>query len=227
MDLVKMEEKFRKLLSLNLNAKTDTKGFGKNALKYLSWSEAWGEFVKVYPDATYEVVKNENGLPYFADHSGAMVYVKVNANGLTHEMWLPVMDGANKAMKDKPYTYQVNEYENGKKTGNMIDKNVEPYTMFDINKTIMRCLTKCLAMFGLGLYIYNNEDLPEEMPVEVKYITKEQLEQLEELIKTSKADKEKFLIAFKIKDLSQMPMNNFASAVKSLNAKIEKNKTQG
>ena len=34
--------------------------------------------------------------------------------------------------------------------------------MFDINKTIMRCLTKNLAMFGLGLYIYAGEDLPED-----------------------------------------------------------------
>jgi hypothetical protein len=33
--------------------------------------------------------------------------------------------------------------------------------MFDINKTLMRCLTKNLAMFGLGLYIYAGEDLPE------------------------------------------------------------------
>ena len=32
--------------------------------------------------------------------------------------------------------------------------------MFDINKTIMRCLVKNLAMFGLGLYIYAGEDLP-------------------------------------------------------------------
>ena len=34
----------------------------------------------------------------------------------------------------------------------------------DINKTIMRCLVKNLAMFGLGLYIYAGEDLPEEPP---------------------------------------------------------------
>ncbi len=50
-DLVKMDGNFKKLLSLNLNSKTDTKGTGRNALKYLSWSEAWSEFVKVYPDA--------------------------------------------------------------------------------------------------------------------------------------------------------------------------------
>ena len=222
MDLVKMEGNFKKLLSLNLNAKTDVKGQGRNALKYLSWSEAWGEFVKVYPDAVYEVVKNEKGLPYFSDESGAMVYVKVSANGLIHEMWLPVMDGANKAMKDKPYTYQVNEYANGAKTGHMIDKSVDAYTMFDINKTIMRCLTKCLAMFGLGLYIYNNEDMPEAIEEPVKFITKEQLEQLEELIKKIKKDgiREKFCIAFEIKDLKDMPMNKFANAIKRLNLTI-------
>ncbi len=33
--------------------------------------------------------------------------------------------------------------------------------MFDINKALMRCLVKNLAMFGLGLYIYSGEDLPE------------------------------------------------------------------
>lgn len=223
-DIGKMESNFKRLCGLNLNAKTDTKGTGRNALKYLSWSEAWGEFVKVYPDAIYEIVKNENNLPYFKDDSGAMVYVRVTANNLTHEMWLPVMDGANKAMKDKPYTYQVNEYVNGQKTGNMIDKTVDAYTMFDINKTIMRCLTKCLAMFGLGLYIYNNEDMPEEIPEEIKYITKEQLDTLEDLLKASKADREKFLIAFQIKELKFMPMKNFTTAVKSLNTKIEKNK---
>ena len=225
-DLVKMDGNFKKLLSLNINAKTDTKGNGRNALKYLSWSEAWGEFVKAYPDAIYEVVKNDKGLPYFADESGAMVYVKVTANNLTHEMWLPVMDGANKAMKDKPYTYQVNEYANGAKTGHMIDKSVDAYTMFDINKTIMRCLTKCLAMFGLGLYIYNNEDMPEVIEEPVKLITEDMLQQLEELIKKIKKDgiREKFCIAFEIKDLKDVPMNKFASAIKRLNLTLEEEK---
>ena len=44
-----------------------------------------------------------------------------------------------------------------------IKKEVQAATMFDINKTIMRCLTKNLAMFGLGLYIYAGEDLPEDV----------------------------------------------------------------
>jgi hypothetical protein len=61
------------------------------------------------------------------------------------------MDGANKAMKSSGYTYTT-------KYG---EKSVEPASMFDVNKTIMRCLVKNLAMFGLGLYIYAGEDLPE------------------------------------------------------------------
>ena len=32
---------------------------------------------------------------------------------------------------------------------------------FSVNTAVMRCLAKCIAMFGLGLYIYAGEDLPE------------------------------------------------------------------
>jgi hypothetical protein len=66
-------------------------------------------------------------------------------------MWLPVMDGANQAMKHESYEYSTRY---GVKT-------VDAATMFDINKTLMRCLTKNLAMFGLGLYIFAGEDLPD------------------------------------------------------------------
>jgi hypothetical protein len=61
------------------------------------------------------------------------------------------MDGANKSMLKRSYTYST-------RYG---DKTVESATTFDINKTIMRCLVKNLAMFGLGIYIYAGEDLPE------------------------------------------------------------------
>ena len=88
---------------------------------------------------------------------GIMVFTEVSANGLTYEMWLPVMDGANKAMKTEPYTYQVWDKVNRQ----YVEKKVEAATMFDINKTLMRCLVKCLAMFGLAIYIYAGEDMPE------------------------------------------------------------------
>ena len=139
---------FEKLYSINVNDKTEK----KNGLTYLSWGWAWAEFCKVYPEATYKIYKNEQGLPYVYDpNTGYMCYVEVTAGGLTHEMWLPVMDSANNAMKSEPYVKKTKYKE----------VTVESATMFDINKTIMRCLVKCLGMFGLGLYVYNGEDLPE------------------------------------------------------------------
>lgn len=149
---------FEELNSVNVNAYTEK----KNGLTYLSWSNAWEEVKKRYPEASYTIWKDPEGRPYTYDKkTGYMVYTTVTIEGITHEMWLPVMDGANKAMKDEPYTYKVKEYDRGRWTGGWTDKEVEAATMFDINKTIMRCLTKNLAMFGLGLYIYKGEDLPE------------------------------------------------------------------
>ena len=131
---MEQKELFDKLYGTDVNNRTEK----KNGLTYLSWAWAWAEFKKACPDATYEIVKQENGLPYAYDqNTGYMVYTRVTACGVTHEMWLPVMDYRNKALQ------------------------VGQATMFDINKTIMRCLTKNLAMFGLGLYIYAGEDLPD------------------------------------------------------------------
>ena len=144
---------FETLYRLDVNEHVDKKDTGRVTLSYLSWPWAWAEVKKRYEDAQYEIVKDQNGLPYFADPAtGIMVYTKVTLNGITHEMWLPVMDSANNAMKLEDYDFQT-------RYGT---KHVNAATMFDINKTIMRCLVKNLAMFGLGLYIYAGEDLPEE-----------------------------------------------------------------
>ena len=45
----------------------------------------------------------------------------------------------------------------------MEERTVEAASMFDVNKAIMRCLVKNLAMFGLGLYVYAGEDLPDDV----------------------------------------------------------------
>ena len=141
---------FETLNSVNVNEHTE----GKNGLTYLSWAWAWAEFKKVYPEATYEVWTDDEGRPYIADDDlGYMVFTSVTVGELTHEMWLPVMDSQNHAMKSKPYKVYT-------KYGKEIP--VAQATMFDVNKTLMRCLTKNLAMFGLGLYIYAGEDLPED-----------------------------------------------------------------
>lgn len=149
------EDKFQQLYTLNLNDKVEN----KNGLTYLSWANAWAAFKTVYPNASYRIIKNpQTNLPYFADETGIMVYTEVTADRQTYEMFLPVMDSSNRAMKLQPYTYQVWDKTNRK----YIDKKVDAATMFDINKTLMRCLVKNLAMFGLGLYIYAGEDMPEQ-----------------------------------------------------------------
>lgn len=148
---------FDALYSLDLYDKLERRDNDK--LSYLSWANSWAEFKRAYPNAEYRIIKDpETNLPYFNDpETGIMVYTEVTADGQTYEMWLPVMNGANKAMKEEAYTYQV--YDTFKKQ--YVEKTVNAATMFDINKTIMRCLVKNLAMFGLGLYVYAGEDLPD------------------------------------------------------------------
>ena len=149
--------KFEDLAKINVNDYTES----KNGLTYLSWTYAWSEIKKRFPNATYEIKKFENNLPYVYDeNTGYMVFTEMTIEGLTHEMWLPVMDGNNKAMLNHEYTYKVKDYGEGRE-GQYKEKTVAKATMFDINKTIMRCLVKNIAMFGLGIYIYSGEDYPE------------------------------------------------------------------
>jgi len=149
---------FEILNAVNVNDHTEVKDTGKVKLTYLSWAWAWAEVKKRFPTASYEIIKFD-GLPYVYDEkTGFMVYTKVTIEGVTHEMWLPVMDGNNRAMLDHPYEVKT-KYNSF---------TVQAATMFDVNKTIMRCLTKNLAMFGLGLYIYAGEDLPEYPDEDVK-----------------------------------------------------------
>lgn len=170
---------FDELYSLNVNENVEK----KNGLSYLSWSWAIAETLKKYPNMTYEILRFDNNLPYVYDeNTGYMVFTKVTLNGITREMWLPVMDGANKAMLDHEYTYQVKNY----KTGEITDKTVAKATMFDINKTIMRCLTKNLAMFGLGLYIYAGEDLPEEEAT--RKVEEDQIKKIRKLVPEENMD---------------------------------------
>lgn len=140
---------FEKLSAINVNDKVEK----KSNLTYLSWAWAWSEAKKSFPEASYRVISDiSTNKPYFYDEVlGYMVMTEVTIEGESLEMWLPVMDGANKSMLAQSYTYQTRYGE----------KTVDAATMFDINKTLMRCLVKNLAMFGLGIYIYAGEDLPE------------------------------------------------------------------
>ena len=193
---------FDELNSINVNDHTEK----KNGLTYLSWSWAWAEVMKKYPSAKYEI-KMFDGKPYLEDENlGYIVMTSMEIDGVERTMWLPVMDGANKAMKSKPYTYQVKDYRGGKWTGEWKDKTVDPATMFDINTAIMRCLVKNIAMFGLGLYIYSGEDLPPEKP---KTLTKAQISTLEKCIPKHNQTVENVCSFFKVKELSELTVDQF------------------
>lgn len=149
-------------------------------LTYLSWVWAWGQVKQHFPDASYEV-RHWGDKPYLNDDQlGIMVETSVTINGETITMWLPVMNSTNKAMKATPYSYKT-------KYG---DKLVEAATMFDINKAIMRCLAKNIAMFGLGLYIYAGEDLPEEEAKQAKNELQAKIDQAVAEIKAVKSREE-------------------------------------
>ena len=127
---------FETLSSINVNDKVEK----KNNLSYLPWAWAWGETKKHYPSATYTVMRLPlTDKPYFTDTDlGIMVMTSVTIDTQTLEMWLPGLDYRNKAI------------------------SIDKATMFDVNTSLMRCLTKNLAMFRLGHYIYAGEDIPQE-----------------------------------------------------------------
>lgn len=205
-----MSDVFKKLNAINVNENTEK----KNGLTYLSWSWAWTELKKVYPDATYQI-RQFDGKPYLYDENlGYLVMTEMTVDGITHEMWLPVMDGANKAMKDKSYTVKTKYKE----------IEVQAATMFDINTAIMRCLTKNISMFGLGLYIYAGEDLPqveeeqkkveaEQKKIESRVIPKAKVTVLLGMCENDKVPVEKVTELYKVKGLEELTELKFRNIV--------------
>lgn len=159
---VTTKDLFVKLSAVDVNKHTDELKTGRKddkgnpiTLTYLSWSWAIDYISKECPDFSYEVKmfsdEKGNKVPFVFDAStGYMVFTSVTISGETKDMWMPVLDSNNFAMLN--HVYQV-------KT-KFREYTVSPATMSDINRAIMRCLVKNIAMFGLGLYIYQKENLP-------------------------------------------------------------------
>ena len=219
-----MSNYFEELSQVNVNDKTEQ----KNGLTYLSWAFAVAEVTRRYPEMTYKILKFENNLPYVYDeNTGYMVFTEVSIGGITKEMWLPVMNSANKAMKKEPYTYTIKGW-NGKPD---TKRTVLSATMFDINKTIMRCLVKNFAMFGLGLYIYAGEDIPEnEAPVNqstTKTIDKTKQDVLRIIAKKKEVKDIKAILSEKgynlLKEVSYLDYQDILEKFKNTKDKEEEN----
>ena len=119
------------LLKINVNDHTERKG----NLTYLSWAWAWAEVLKIDPTARYTVHEWADMPVCYLRNGTAMVKVSVEIKGDIKTCLLPVMDNRNRSIADPD--------------------------SFAVNTAIMRCLTKCIALFGLALYIFAGEDLPE------------------------------------------------------------------
>lgn len=119
------------LLKINVNEYTEK----KNGLTYLSWAWAWAKVLEIDPMATWDAHEFDGYPASFGPDGSALVKTSVTIKGNTKSCWLPVMDHRNKAIKNPD--------------------------SFAVNTAIVRCLTKCISMHGLGLYIYAGEDLPD------------------------------------------------------------------
>lgn len=143
------ENYFKQLYDVDVSNKKKS----KNGLNYLSWAACWAEVKKMFPDATFKIyeqfikitetvegksIEREIERPWFDDGNTGWVKTGVTINGIEHIEELPIMDFKNKSIV----------------AGNI--------TSSDANKAIQRSLTKACARHGLGLYIYEGEDLPEE-----------------------------------------------------------------
>lgn len=166
-----VEEKnvFESLNSVDLTEKLKTKG----DLSYLSWSSAWAEVKKKDPSANFRIIHQViddrgNIRPWHDDGKTGWVEVGVTINGQEIIETLAIMDFKNKSIA------------------------AGQITSVDANKSIKRCLVKACAMHGLGLYIYEGEDLPEEASktIELK-------EKIKELVnkKVALSDKAKAKVA--------------------------------
>lgn len=138
------KETFDNLYGIDINPhiEKDYKG-----LSYLSWATAYKLAMDNDPEMTYEIVQDNDGMPFFSRGNVHIVKTKVTMFGETKEMFLPIMDNKHNAV-DNPNARQVND-------------------------NIMRCLAKNIAMFGIGLPLYVGEDLkqfkqypPQESKVE-------------------------------------------------------------
>ena len=140
------------LMKINVNEHTEK----KNGLTYLSWAWAWQEALKADPTASFEVktfMRDQyTELPYMDVNGTGMVWVTVTMFKQPRTCMLPVMD------------HRYNPIMNP--------------DAFQVNTAIMRCMTKALALHGLGSYIYAGDDLPasdeKEAPTTMGELTKKE-----------------------------------------------------
>lgn len=201
----KREEIIKTLSEVNVSQYVEK----KMGLNYLSWANAWAVLIQYYPTATYEFaeypeyiqdVNTKQWIPtnrtvdYRQTQAGCEVTATVNIEGELFSMSLYVMDNRNKVVPNPNYA--------------------------QINKTQQRCLVKALALAGLGLNLYQGEDLPTGENMKRKGINPEQQAMQQ------KANKLKKEIGQLLKEVSSATKQN-AKDVENIVYETIRNEYQG
>ena len=109
---------FETLSAVDVSAYIEKKG----QFSYLSWADAVTALLKAYPEATWRVISDVNGLPYITAPNGCFVTVEVTVEGISRTQVHPVLNFRNKAIADP--------------------------TVFEINTSIQRALSKASGLHG-------------------------------------------------------------------------------
>lgn len=133
-----MSNYFANLNAIDLSDKVREKG----GLSYLPWSSVWSAVKHIHPDANYVVHEQilddyGNTRPWFDDGRTGWVKVSVTIESITHTVPLPIMDMRNNAI------------------------SADSITSTNANKSMMRALVKACGFHGIGLYVYEGEDIPD------------------------------------------------------------------
>lgn len=128
----KIEKLYTELQGSNIKEFTSKKDTGRNKLDYLSWGAAVDFFTKgchkLNLDWTYSHKFIDMGSRGSFVETTITIMDSENGDTVEKTMTLPCMTITNQAAKDADVTV--------------------------INKTQMRCLVKCMTLFGLGLSLY-------------------------------------------------------------------------
>lgn len=181
-----MRNIFQELNEVNVNEHVEK----KKDLTYLSWAWSESELLKRFPFSTFDVVRNPNPVPlpvkvplyegteWVTDNYGKKKEVPKIVDWITvmitdDRLWPSPIGATVKTtctvrwIDDDPITGEKKWFE--KTTDDELpvmnaSNKAIPLGEIDamnINKTIQRSKTKCIAQHGLGLYIYAGEDLPD------------------------------------------------------------------
>tara|TARA_E500000318_G_scaffold110299_2_gene125341 strand:- start:828 stop:1502 length:675 start_codon:yes stop_codon:yes gene_type:complete len=177
-----------------VNVNEHTEQVGK--FTYLSWTWAWATLMEHYPQAKY-VVHDDVVFPDGSREVRVSICIKIKGETVERMMWLPVTNYSNKAI-------------------------INPNS-FEINTARMRCLTKCMAMFGLGHYIYAGENIPmSEKEALEQPLTDEQRKEIDDLLEETNADVDAFLKHYEIESVQEMSQAVYDQALKMLQTKQQK-----